>query len=92
MPIGVRLAVLILAWAIEPSHAQDPNQRSESRKQRAEIVYCEQATRELKSVNEGKGRRDMDAKAVLETRVKGCITILETYRDQEARRLLDMAR
>jgi hypothetical protein len=24
--------------------------------------------------------------------VKGCITILETYRDQEARLLLDMAR
>jgi hypothetical protein len=88
--MGITLALLILAWAIEPSHAQD--QRSESRKQRAEIVYCEQATRELKSVNEGKGRRDMDAKAVLETRVKGCITILETYRDQEARRLLDMAR
>jgi hypothetical protein len=46
----------------------------------------------LKAVNEGKGRLDMDAKAVLEKRVKGCITILETYRDQEARRLLDMAR
>ncbi len=90
--MGTILALLILAWTIEPSQAQDPNQRSESRKQRAEIVYCEQATRELKSVNEGKGRRDIDAKAVLEARVKGCITILETYRDQEARRLLDMAR
>jgi hypothetical protein len=88
----ITFALSILALAIEPSHAQDPEQRSKGRKQRAEIVYCEQATRDLKAVNEGKGRLDMDAKAVLEKRVKGCITILETYRDQEARRLLDMAR
>jgi hypothetical protein len=88
----ITLALLSLALATEPSYGQDREQRSEGRKQRAEIVYCEQATRDLKAVNEGKGRPDMDVKAVLEKRVKGCITILETYRDQEARRLLDMAR
>ena len=81
----LKLAVLVLALAIGSSHAQD-------RKQRAEIVYCEQATRDLNAVNQGKRRPDMEPKAVLEARVKGCITILETYRDQEARRLLEMAR
>jgi hypothetical protein len=86
------LALLFMTFAIGLSHAQDLQQRSDGRKQRAEIVYCEQATRDLKAVNEGKGRPDMDAKAVLEKRVKGCIIILETYRDQEARRLLDLAR
>jgi hypothetical protein len=79
------LAVVVLVLAVGSAQAQDRNQR-------AEIVYCEQATRDLKAVNEGKGRPDLEPKAVLEARVKGCITILETYRDQEARRLLEKAR
>ncbi len=81
----IQLAVLAMALALGSSYAQD-------RKQRAEIVYCEQATRDLNAVKQGKGRGVLEPKAVLEARVKGCITILETYRDQEARRLLEMAR
>ena len=78
------LSMLILAFAMGSPHAQD-------RKERAEIVYCEQATRDLKAVDEGQGQ-PLEPKAVLEARVKGCITILETYRDQEARRLLELSR
>ena len=80
-----RLAGLVLALAAGSSHAQDGQQR-------AEIVYCDRATRELKAINEGEGRPDVEPRAVLEARVKGCITILETYRDEQARRLLEMAR
>ena len=83
--MSLRLALLVLALLTGSSHAQDS-------KQRAEIVYCERATRDLNAINQGKGRPDLEPKAVLEARVKGCITILETYRDQEARRILEMAR
>lgn len=86
-----KLAVLGMALAIGSPHAQEAPKQREGEKQRAEIVYCEQATRDLKAVTQGMGQ-PLEPKAVLEARVKGCITILETYRDQEARRLLEMAR
>ena len=83
--------IIAMALAIGSSHAQEDRKEREGRKERAEIVYCEKATRDLKAVTQGQGQ-PLEPKAVLEARVKGCIAILETYRDQEARRLLEMAR
>jgi hypothetical protein len=87
----LNLAVLAMTLAMGSPHAQDDKNQRGAREQRAEIVYCERATRDLKSANQGMGQ-PLEPKAVLEARVKGCIAILETYRDQEAQRLLEMAR